>query len=66
MMLTFMVRLVRIFLSMIGMQVGLTKGDYFVINCQNLGCNTGFHNFELVDTGSNTVLGTLKLPIIEN
>lgn len=44
----------------------VTKGDYFVINCQNLGCNTGFHNFELVDTGSNTVLGTLKLPIIEN
>ena len=44
----------------------VTKGDYYVINCQNLNCNTGFHVFELVDTGSNTVLGELRLPVIDN
>ena len=44
----------------------VTKGDYYVINCQNLNCNTGFHVFELVDTGSNTVLGEFRLPVIDN
>ena len=44
----------------------VSKGDYFVINCQNLDCNTGFHTFELVDMGSNTVLGKLRLPVLDS
>ena len=42
----------------------VTKGDYFVINCQNLDCNTAHHTLELVDTGSNTVLVKLSLHVI--
>ena len=43
----------------------LTKGDYFVIDCGSLDCNTGNHYFELVDTGSNSVLAKIRLPAIE-
>ena len=44
----------------------LTKGDYFVVNCENLGCNSGNHYFQLVDTGSNTVLAKIRLPALES
>ncbi len=40
----------------------VTKGDYFVVNCEELHCNSGDHFFELVDKGSNTILATIKLP----
>ena len=40
----------------------LTKGDYFVINCELIECNNGDHIFQLVDKGSNTILATIKLP----
>ena len=43
----------------------ITKGDYFVINCENLDCNSGNHLFQLVDQGSNTVFATIKLPSID-
>jgi len=43
----------------------ITKGDYFVINCENLDCNSGNHIFHLTDKGSNTVLATIKLPSID-
>ena len=43
----------------------ITKGDYFVINCENLDCNSGNHLFQLVDKGSNTVFATIKLPSID-
>ena len=41
----------------------ITKGDYFVINCEEIECDTGNHIFQLVDKGSNTVLAKIKLPI---
>jgi len=40
----------------------VTKGDYFVINCEEIDCNNGDHIFQLVDKGSNTILATIKLP----
>ena len=40
----------------------VTKGDYFVINCEEIKCNNGNHIFQLVDKGSNTILATIKLP----
>ena len=40
----------------------VTKGDYFVVNCEQLKCNYGDHLFQLVDRGSNTILATIKLP----
>ena len=40
----------------------ITKGDYFVINCEEIECDTGNHFFQLVDKGSNTVLAKIKLP----
>ena len=40
----------------------VTKGDYFVINCEEIECNNGNHIFQLVDKGSNTILATIKLP----
>ena len=40
----------------------VTKGDYFVINCEEIECNNGDHVFQLVDKGSNTILATIKLP----
>ena len=40
----------------------VTKGDYFVVNCEELECNSGDHLFQLVDRGSNTILATIKLP----
>ena len=40
----------------------VTKGDYFVINCEEIECNNGDHIFQLVDKGSNTILATIKLP----
>jgi flagellin-like protein len=43
----------------------LTKGDYFVINCGELDCNSGNHYFQLVDTGSNTLMAKIRLPAIE-
>lgn len=42
----------------------VTKGDYFVINCENLNCNSGDHLFQIVDRGSNTILATIKLPSV--
>ena len=42
----------------------VTKGDYFVINCENLNCNSGDHLFQIVDIGSNTILATIKLPSV--
>ena len=42
----------------------VTKGDYFVINCVNLNCNSGDHLFQIVDRGSNTILATIKLPSV--
>lgn len=42
----------------------VTKGDYFVINCENLNCNSGDHLFQIVDKGSNTILATIKLPSV--
>ena len=44
----------------------MTKGDYFVINCAELGCDGGNHNFQVVDTGSNSILFDIKLPNSEN
>ena len=44
----------------------LTKGDYFVINCGILDCNTGNHYFQLIDTGSNTILAHIRLPVAES
>ena len=40
----------------------VTKGDYFVINCEEIVCNNGDHVFQLGDKGSNTILATIKLP----
>ena len=40
----------------------VTKGDYFVVNCEQLKCNSGDHLFQLIDRGSNTILATIKLP----
>ena len=40
----------------------VTKGDYFVVNCEEIECNNGDHVFQLVDKGSNTILATIKLP----
>ena len=40
----------------------ITKGDYFVINCKEIECDSGNHIFQLVDKGSNTVLAKIKLP----
>lgn len=40
----------------------VTKGDYFVINCEEIECNNGNHIFQLVDKGSSTILATIKLP----
>ncbi len=42
----------------------VTKGDYFVINCENLNCDSGDHLFQIVDKGSNTILATIKLPSV--
>ena len=42
----------------------VTKGDYFVINCENLNCNSGDHLFQIVDRGSNMILATIKLPSV--
>ena len=42
----------------------VTKGDYFVINCENLNCDSGDHLFQIVDRGSNTILATIKLPSV--
>ena len=44
----------------------LTKGDYFVLDCASLGCNTGNHYFQLVDKGSDSVLANIRLPVIES
>lgn len=44
----------------------LTKGDYFVLNCASLDCNSGNHFFQLVDKGSNTLLIKIRLTAIEN
>jgi flagellin-like protein len=43
----------------------ITKGDYFVINCEVIECDSGNHYFELVNKGSNgknTLLAKIKLP----
>ena len=42
----------------------VTKGDYFVINCEHLNCDSGDHLFQIVDRGSNTILATIKLPSV--
>ena len=39
----------------------VTKGDYFVINSEEIECNNEVI-FQLVDKGSNTILATIKLP----
>ena len=44
----------------------MTKGDYFVINCALLDCDSGDHFFQVVDTGSNTILIDIKLPNLDN
>jgi flagellin-like protein len=44
----------------------MTKGDYFVVNCQKMNCNGGNHYFQIVDTGSNTVLAKINLPALES
>ena len=43
----------------------ITKGDYFVINCEVIECDSGNHYFQLVNKGSNgknTLLAKIKLP----
>lgn len=44
----------------------MTKGDYFVINCQNINCDGGNHYFQILDTGSNTLLAKINLPALES
>jgi len=44
----------------------MTKGDYFVINCQTMDCNEGYHYFQIVDTGTNTLLAKINLPALES
>ena len=47
----------------------MTQGDYFVVNCEILNCNTGDHYFELnvrSDSGSNTLLAKIRLPVAES
>ncbi len=44
----------------------VTKGDYFVINCEELGCDDGNHIFQVVDKTSNTVISEIRLPINSN
>ncbi|MDP6869249.1 MAG: type IV pilin N-terminal domain-containing protein [Candidatus Poseidoniaceae archaeon] len=41
----------------------VTKGDYFVINCEELGCDDGNHIFQIVDQNSNTVISEIRLPV---
>ena len=43
----------------------VTKGDYFVINCEALDCNTGNHYLQIIDTRSNTLLAKIRLPAID-
>tara|TARA_B100000767_G_C19717767_1_gene515734 strand:- start:574 stop:1056 length:483 start_codon:yes stop_codon:yes gene_type:complete len=43
----------------------VTKGDYFVINCEALKCNTGNHYLHIVDTKSNSILAKIRLPAID-
>ncbi len=43
----------------------VTKGDYFVINCQELDCDDGDHFFQVVDKGSQTLLFKVRLNSIE-
>ena len=44
----------------------LTKGDYVVIDCSSLGCNSGDHYFQLVDTGSSSLMVKVNMPATEN
>jgi len=41
----------------------VSSGDYFVINCREIGCDDGSHRFQLVDQGSNKVLVDIGLPL---
>ena len=45
----------------------ITKGDYFVINCENLDCNQGFHTFKLTHGSQNdkVVLKEIKIPALD-
>tara|TARA_Y100001935_G_scaffold253960_1_gene261616 strand:- start:342 stop:824 length:483 start_codon:yes stop_codon:yes gene_type:complete len=46
----------------------ITKGDYFVINCENLDCGKGFHSFKLVHGSQDDriVLKEIKIPASES
>ena len=43
----------------------VTKGDYFVINCANLGCGGGNHFLEIIDGGSNSLITKARLTALE-
>ena len=42
----------------------VSTGDYFVINCEKLGCDDGTWKFRLIDRGSNNVMTDVALPAL--
>ena len=43
----------------------VSGGDYFVINCRDLGCDDGDHKFQILDENSNKVLFKIGLPLAD-
>ncbi|CAI8171905.1 MAG: Uncharacterised protein [Methanobacteriota archaeon] len=43
----------------------VSGGDYFVINCRDLGCDDGDHKFQILDENSNKVLFKVGLPLAD-
>lgn len=41
----------------------VSTGDYFVINCEILGCDDGNHYLQIIDVEHQTVLVDVRLPV---
>jgi FlaG/FlaF family flagellin (archaellin) len=41
----------------------VSSGDYFVINCETLGCDDGNHYFQIIDVEHQTTLVDVRLPV---
>lgn len=41
----------------------VSTGDYFVIDCNQLNCGDGSHYFQVTDSGTDTLLFRVKLPV---
>ncbi|MDP6865288.1 MAG: type IV pilin N-terminal domain-containing protein [Candidatus Poseidoniaceae archaeon] len=41
----------------------VSTGDYFVINCETLGCDDGNHYFQIIDLEHQTTLVDVRIPV---